>query len=447
MTAKIKTTKDTIVLDTSVILYNADSVFKFRGKDIVIPLVVLYEIDKFRSLDDEKGRNARKFIRSMNELRKKGDLSCGVPLFEEAHLGDISIQFTTDTNLLSEFPLDMSSNDDKILSVCLKLTKKDSKNAILVTKDISLTVKANLLGIGCLDYSDDQLIEDSSELYSGTAEVVVDSGSIDIMHSGGTLFLEDVDIYDCPPLHDNMGVTLMSSSNLAHTALAIYKDGQFKKLRYADKTVLNVSPRNREQAFALELLLDPEVRLVTLTGMAGTGKTLIAIAAALHQVYDQKTYKRLVISRPIQPLGKDLGYLPGDMYEKMDPWVGPVRDAMEFVFNGDSSKFDELRFLGVFDIEPLTYIRGRSLPQTLFILDEAQNLTRHEMKTIISRIGTDSKIILTGDVFQIDNHYLDTTNNGLTVVIEKFKEIGLAGHISFVKGQRSKLAYLAAEIL
>lgn len=449
-----KKPKDIIVVDTSVILHDSESIFKFRGYDIVIPLIVLDEVDKFRSLEDEKGRNARNFIRILNRFREKGDLNKGVPVFDKPSDGNIRVKFLKEYEGLSEFPLDMDKNDDKILAVCLRTIKdfpgyKSKPNVSLVTKDISLTVKAHVLGIGCIDYSEDRPVKNVSELYSGFTEIEVDSEIIDKVHSDGGILVEDfLAAEKISQLYENIGITLIDSSNSAHTALVIHKNGRLNKLKYADKPIFNgIGSKNREQSFALELLMDPDVKLITLTGAAGCGKTLLAIVCALKQVYDNKVYKRLIISRPIQPLGRDIGFTPGSVQEKLEPWLGPIKDSIEFIFNGDSDKYNQLMYTNAFDIEPLTYIRGRSLPNTLFILDEAQNLTRHEMKTIISRMGKNSKIILTGDVYQIDNHYLDSTNNGLTIVAEKFKEYDVAGHITLVRGQRSELATLATDLL
>ena len=450
--AKTKKINDIVVLDTSVILYDADCIFKFDKYNVVIPLTVLDEVDKFRSLEDETGRNARKFIRSVNELRKNGDLNKGVYLNDDK-TSYLSVKFAADFSCLAEYTLDMGKNDDKILAVCLDLLRSGQKysKVSLVTKDISMTVKAHVLGITILDYSDDKPINDSSELYSGIIEIPVDSFTIDAMYTKGTLSVEEcMANSSCFPdrIYENEGVILKSESNKNHTALAIFKGGKFHKLKYLNKKVNNVSARNMEQSFALEFLMDPDIKLVTLTGAAGCGKTLLSVACGLHLTGgNENPYSRFVVSRPIQPMGRDLGFLPGSALEKIEPYMGPIRDAVEFAFNGDMYKFEQLLDMGVLDIEPLTYIRGRSLPNTLFVLDEAQNLTRHEMKTIISRIGKGSKIVLTGDVYQIDNPYLDTTNNGLTIVLEKFKDSDLSAHVHLVKGQRSRLATMAANIL
>jgi len=442
--------RDIVVFDTSVILYDSNSIFGFDNQDIVIPLTVLDEVDKFRSLDNEVGRNARSFIRSLKKLMDgDGVLSNGVERLPSGE--QLTVRFLEFGELLDvERVLDLDKNDDLILAVCMEVIASVPELKVsLVTKDISLFAKANVLKINCLDYQVDSQLRDPSQLYTGTAELVVPSSFVDKVYDDGKVsFIELGPEYIAGlEAYENMGITLVSETNPSHTALCLHKNGEFCKLKYAKGTVCNVTPQNREQTLAFELMLDPEVKLVTLTGMAGTGKTLAAVACGVYMTTDLSQFDRIVISRPIQPLGKDLGYLPGDLYEKMEPWIGPIKDAVEFIFGGDRNKMRDLMQFGMLDIEPLTYIRGRSLPRTLFILDEAQNLTRHEMKTIITRIGKDSKIILTGDVFQIDNHYLDTVTNGLTCVVEKFKSNCLAGHVTLSRGQRSDLATLAADIL
>jgi PhoH-like ATPase len=442
--------RDIVVFDTSVILYDANSIFGFENHDIVIPLVVLDEVDKFRSLDSEVGRNARSFIRSLNTLiGSSGVLSEGVerlPSGERLKVKFLEFGELLDTNRV----LNLDKNDDKILAVCLEIISESTQSKVsLVTKDISLLAKANVLTIDCVDYQADSQVKDPSQLYTGLGELIVPGHMIDKLFTEGRFSFLDMDVDYTSELaaFENMGVTLVNESKPSHTALAVYKNGYFNKLAYSGKTVCNVKPQNREQMFAFELMFDPDVKLVTLTGPAGVGKTLLAVAAGIHMVADKNMYDKIVVSRPIQPLGKDIGYLPGTMEEKLDPWMGPIKDAAEFVFGGDRGRLADLMHFGVLEIEPLTYIRGRSLPRTLFIFDEAQNSTRHEMKTLISRIGKDSKIILSGDVFQIDNHYLDTSTNGLTCVAEKFKFSSLAGHVTMHRGQRSELATLAAEIL
>lgn len=443
------TAKKIAILDTSVLLHDANSIFGFDGYDIIIPFVALNEVDKFRSLDNEVGRNARGFIRSLNKLRGTGGkLAEGVQRKDSGE--KLFVKVTNYTSASEKDELDFKLNDDKILALCLELIAYREDDYKLVTKDISLMAKANVIGIPCEDYCADAQVSDLGSLFTGTLEVKVPGSLVDKFYQQQELDISD---YGRSPLsgmipdYNNTCITLIDEVNSSHTALAIYSGGKLRPFKYDGAAVSSVSPLNREQLFAFELLMDPDIPLVTITGPAGTGKTLAAIACGIHQTMHTSRYDRLLVSRPVQPLGKDIGFLPGDISEKMDPWMSPIRDAVEFVFGGDTAKYGEMRSFKWLEIEPLTYIRGRSLPRTLFILDEAQNLTRHEMKTIISRIGKDSKLVLTGDVFQIDNHYLDTITNGLTSVVEKFKPYAVAGHVTLTKGHRSKLATLAAEIL
>ena len=437
--------RDIIVLDTSVILYDAECITKFEGYDLVVPLIVLDEIDKFRKNDSQIGRNARRFIRNLKALKKKvnGDYAEGMERKETGEL--IRIHKLSNSAYLDGILLVKDKNDDKIIAVCLELAKLYPDRPVwLSTKDIALNVKASTLGIKDKDYYESVIIEDNSGLYSGTYEFDVESSVIDTIYARGKVPASMVG--ENLGVHSNAGVCLGSPHNRHGTAITVYKDDYFHLLSKNYQKAHNIRPKNREQSYAMELLFDPAVRLVSLTGSAGTGKTLCAIACALSQI-DSRVYDRLVISRPIQPLGNDLGFLPGDIDDKMGPWMGAIVDAVEFVFNGDRNKYNQLIDFGTLEIEPLTYIRGRSMPSTIFVLDESQNVSPHEMKTIITRIGKDSKIILTGDVFQIDNNYLDMTSNGLTYAIEKFKHHDIAGHVTFTKGQRSRLATLAAEIL
>ncbi len=343
--------------------------------------------------------------------------------------------------------LDLGKNDDKILSACFDIkSQHGDKKVSLISMDINLLVKASVFGLDSHYYSTDKPVKDTSCLYTGTKEVVVESGVIDEFYSVGSIPVDDI-ILEGELIYPNMCVTLVEESNQSKSALGIRKGRVIRVLKHSNKAISKVEPKNREQNFAIELIMDEGIKLVTLTGLAGSGKTLLSIACGIHLVMDRQKYDRLIISRPIQPMGKDIGFLPGTIEEKVDPWMAPLRDSVEFVFGGDRNKYAELCSFGYLQVEPLTYIRGRSIPRSLFILDEAQHLSKHEMKTIISRIGKDSKIILTGDIYQIDNPYLDSISNGLTCVVEKFKGYDIAGHVSLVKGQRSELATLAADIL
>lgn len=438
---KDKPTRDAVVVDTSVVLFDADSVFGFGGYDIVIPLVVLDEVDKFRSLDSEVGRNARRFIRHLKELGANNrSLSKGVDRLESGE--KLYVKFVGDRRLFDHsVHIDLRRNDDIILAVCLEMKQEAAgkHNVLLSTKDISLSVRANVLGIDTIEYRNDAGIKNVNELYTGIVTLDVDAGVIDELYSRGGV--------KCPAkgIYENSGIVLRSHGQ-EKSGLGIYKNGFIHRLRNTNKKISSIVPKNAEQEIAAELILDPSVQLLTLTGPAGTGKTLLAIAGGIQLAINNDLYDRVVVSRPVQPLGKDLGYLPGDVYDKMAPWIGPIKDAVEVVL-GDSTRFDDLLSFGKMDIEPLTYIRGRSIPRTFFILDESQNITQHEMKAIISRMGHGSKIVLTGDILQIDNHYLDPVTNGLTVVVETFKESYISGHVTLTKGQRSELATLAAEML
>lgn len=430
-------------LDTSVLLYSSQSIRSFGSKQVVIPYVVLDELDKFKTRDGEVGKNARQVARELDKLRKDGRLDEGVVITPRGGTLRIELGFQ---ECLSSY-LDLSRNDDRILNVCLGL-KQSGNEVVLVSKDINLKVRADVLGITAQDFNADKSVSSISDIYTGTRSIVVPDSVIDEFYDGEALLPEELGIEGVEP---NCYFTLTSEFDSGKSALA--KTGgplkPFVKLR-PTKNIWGISPRNREQQFAMDSLLDPNIPLVTLTGQAGTGKTLVAIACALHLVQDKSAYDRLIVSRPIQPMGKDIGYLPGSLQEKLDPWMGPIKDAVDFLTRGKAKSnnvYDHMVETGMLQVEPLTFIRGRSLPSTLFIIDEAQNLSRHEVKTIVSRMGENSKIILIGDVSQIDNPYLDPTSNGLSNVIERFKSSDLSSHITFTRGERSRLATVACEIL
>lgn len=447
---ELNTNRDLIVLDTSAILYSADCIFEFRNCDIIVPFVVLNEVDKFRKQDNDVGRNARKFIRFLKSLIGSGEnLQRGIQRLDTGEM--LFVKTTSDkckTKLLGGF--DTNRNDDKILALCFELESDAggyNKRIALITRDVALSVRANSIGLNCEDYSEDKPVQDQTNLYTGFLELVVSSMAIDQIYDIG--YLDKETNWNCfvDKMYENMCVCLIDETDRKKTALARYKNGSLCLLKYKGQPVCKIKPKNMEQMFAIDMLLDDDLKLVTLTGISGTGKTLLSVACAVKQAIDDGRFDKLIISRPIQPLGQDLGFLPGDVQEKMDPWMAPIKDSIEFVFGGDAAKYVELIDFGKLQIEPMTYIRGRSIPKCLFLLDEAQNLSRHEIKTVLTRIAENSKVVLTGDILQIDNNYLDTTNNGLTCVVEKFKDSHLAGHITLKRGQRSELATLAANIL
>lgn len=435
-------TPKTFVLDTSVLLYSSSSLRSFGDNDVVLPYVVLEELDKFKSRDGEVGANARQVARELNRVRKLGPINEGVPINESGGFLRVELNF----HGAESQHLKVENNDDRIINVCLGLVQQ-GKQVILVTKDVNLAVRADVLGVAAQDFDTDRTVSAVADMYTGTTTLSVPDEVIDDFFSGKSIYPEDVGA----ELHHNHYLTLRSNTDPGKTALA-RAHGISKPLTRLRgvRGAWGVKSRNREQQFAIDALLDPSICLVSLTGAAGTGKTLCSLACALQQVQEDGTYDRLVVSRPVQPLGKDIGFLPGDANEKMAPWMGPIKDSLEFLMRGkDKSRniYEEMVGMKMLEVEPLAYIRGRSMPNTIFILDEAQDLTRPEIKTIVSRMGEGSKLVLIGDVLQISNPYLDSTNNGLSNVVEKFKSYHFAAHVTLSKGERSELATVASDIL
>jgi PhoH-like ATPase len=437
--------RKTYILDTNVLLHDPQALFRFEDNNLIIPMTVIEEIDRFKKELSETGRNAREFSRIMDALRAKAKLIDGVVLETG---GQLRVDLYTEEHLKCLPPeLRIDRGDNRILAVALDVKAHSEWPVVFVTKDTNLRIKADAVGLTAQDYESDKVsLED---LYSGTAEVLLPRQDIDRFYSQGFLPIETEFL-------PNQCLTLMDEANPSHTALARYNRAlrqAMPLLRAPKEGLWGVHPRNREQQFAFDLLLNEDIQLLTLVGKAGTGKTLLAIAAGLHKSADEGQYSRLLVSRPIFPLGRDLGFLPGDIEEKLSPWMQPIFDNVELLLGAveEGSKrkrgYKELVDLGILEIEPLTYIRGRSIPKQYMIVDEAQNLTPHEIKTIITRAGEGTKIILTGDPYQIDNPYIDSASNGLTYVVEKFKGESIAGHVTLSKGERSCLAELAANLL
>ncbi|MGK7905825.1 MAG: PhoH family protein [Synechococcus sp.] len=438
--------KKAYVLDTNVLLHDPLSLHQFQENDIVLPITIVEELDRFKKQASNIGRNARLVSRILDEMRAKGHLIEGIDL---GRGGQLRVALSNPDILKSLPPeLEGDKDDNAILAVALDLKAACQCPVVLVSKDTNLRIKADALGLDAEDYETDKV--DVDELYAGTNEISVDANVINALYLEGKTTL---------PNHypANQALTLVDSSNPSHTALAIATgNGCATRLDAMGTSVSRIRPRNREQKLAFELLLRPAIQLVTLVGKAGTGKTLLAIAAGLHQVADNKEYTRLLIARPVVPMGSDIGYLPGDITEKLAPWMQPLYDNFDLIFGTQDSVdkpghwkhgHEELTERGLLQIEPLTYIRGRTIPKQYLIVDEAQNLTPHEVKTILTRAGEGTKIVLTGDLEQIDNPYVDAASNGLTYVIEKFREEPLAGHILLKKGERSELAERAAVLL
>ncbi len=436
----------TFVLDTNVLLYDPQALFKFEENNIIVPITVVEEIDRFKKDMNETGRNARQISRLLDELRKQNSLSDGIHLESG---GTLRVEIYEE-KVLKRLPpeLRVDRGDNRILAVAVDLQEKDpAQSVILVTKDTNLRIKADALGLVAEDYESDKV--DIDTLFSGVAEMDAGAEVIDRFYGQGWLDLETKFIA-------NQFITLKDPVNPSHTAIGKYNAEQNKLFpikKEGKDGIWSIHPRNREQAFAIDILLDDNIKLVTLVGKAGTGKTLLAIAAGLQKTAEENIYTRLLVSRPVFPMGRDLGFLPGDIEEKLTPWMQPIFDNVELLLTGHegekrhSKGYKELMAMGILDIEPLTYIRGRSIPNQYMIVDEAQNLTPHEIKTIITRAGEGTKIVLTGDPYQIDNPYVDASSNGLTYVVERFKEQTIAGHVTMTKGERSDLAELAANLL
>lgn len=430
------------VLDTNVLLHDARALFAFADNNVVIPIYVLEEIDTFKKDQSELGRNARQIARLLDEYRSvHGGLSHAQKLENGG-----TVRVALSKNPIKNPSYDSRSMDQRILELAIEVRDAEPKTqTVMVTKDVNMRIRGDALGLITADYEPERISVD--ELYPGNRELLVPSNVIDEFFKDGSV------VVDAPGLHANEFLTLKDEagkSALTRWDKGLGKAVPVKKLR---EGVWGIKPRNREQHFALDLLLNEDIKLVTLVGKAGTGKTLLAIAAGLQKVTEEQQFAKLLVSRPIFPLGRDIGYLPGDIEEKLNPWMQPIYDNLELLLGlnktdkKDGRSYAELVDLGFVEIEPLTYIRGRSLPNVYMIVDEAQNLTPHEIKTIITRAGEGTKIILTGDPYQIDHPYLDSSNNGLTTVAERFKQEAIAGHVILTKGERSPLAELATQIL
>lgn len=438
--------KKLYVLDTNVLLYDPQALTRFEDNSIIIPITVIEEIDRFKKDMNETGRNARQFSRLMDAYRKVGSLSKGVAL---ENGGTLRIEIYEE-NVMKRLPPELREQrgDNRILAVAVDLMESEpTVPVILVTKDTNLRIKADALGLAAQDYESDKVAID--DLFTGVATFEVQAEIIDRFYSQGWLELD-------ARMLPNQFVTLTELGNHSHSAIGRFDhtSGRVVPLQGVGKEgVWSLFPRNREQSFALDALLDDNVKLVTLVGKAGTGKTLLAIAAGLQKTAEENVYNRLLVSRPVFPMGRDLGFLPGDIEEKLSPWMQPIFDNVELLLSGHegekrhSKGYKELMAMGILEIEPLTYIRGRSIPNQYMIVDEAQNLTPHEIKTIVTRAGEGTKIILTGDPYQIDNPYVDAESNGLTYVVERLKEQNISGHVTMTKGERSELAELAANLL
>ena len=457
--------KKTYVLDTNVLLSDPRCLHNFQDNDLIVPILVLEELDRHKGRSDEVGRNGREVSRELDRLGETSSLKEGVPL-----PGGGTLRVLSSPNGYSELlPPELvkgSSVDNMIIGFVMKLMK-DTENVILVSKDINVRVKCYALGIPAQDYLSIRVSDSVDSLYTGVKVVHVPDSLVDDYYMGGLYKAADVMSEKSFPNQILVLKSVDEEGNTIKSALSrVMSDGSLKPLQKFD-SIFGIRPRNKEQSFSLELLMDPSIKFLTLTGRAGCGKTLLALAAGLEQLESigaEKTYQKLIVSRPIQPVGRDIGFLPGTLEEKMEPWLAPIRDNLEFLLGSGNKKakkkkaedsnggfrdpyLDLMQQKGLIELEAISFIRGRSIPNAFMIIDEAQNLSMHELKTIVTRAGENTKIILTGDIEQIDNVHVDTFTNGLTYAVEKFKEYDLSGHVTLLKGERSALATLGSQIL
>jgi PhoH-like ATPase len=443
----------TFVIDTNVLLYDPRALFVFKEHDLVIPMTVIEEVDRFKKDVNETGRNARTISRHLDELREKGSLRDGVAL---PGGGILRVDFATHG---PDLPITWGpeTNDNRILRSVLRLHRDLGGNVAFITRDTNMRLKCDAMGVPAEDYENAHLPVD--EHYTGVTERDVPAELVESLYAEGHVSGEGIE-----GLLPQQFVILKADSNPNQTAM-VRVDSRNNRLKLVGRHregVWGIFARNKEQLFALDLLLDDSVQLVTLNGVAGTGKTLLALACGLRRVADDRTFRRLLVSRPIFPLGRDIGFLPGDVEQKLNPWMKPIFDNLEYLLstrhevgggkngrsnNGSEPSFQMLLDTKIIEVEPLTYIRGRSIAKQFLIVDEAQNLTPHEAKTVLTRAGEGTKVIFTGDPYQIDNPYVDTLSNGLTYVVERFKSSPIAGHVTLKKGERSELAELAAALL
>jgi PhoH-like ATPase len=434
------------VLDTSVILYNHNAIYSFEDNDIAIPITVLEELDNFKKGNDTKNFEAREFIRIMDRLSANHSLTNWIEIDHQGAGCIRVIMNENDSPLDARAIFDGNKPDHRILNAAMVIQEEHPlRPVILVTKDINLRLKAKSLDIQAEDYETGK-IQDVESLYPGKSTVEgVDKGVIDKLYSDGLIDPSDIGLENPIPNH----YFILKNGN--SSALAYFNPVLGKIERVEKSQAYKITPRNAEQVFALHAIRNPRVKLVTLQGVAGTGKTLLALAGALDQ---KKNYKQIYLARPIVPLSnKDIGYLPGDIKDKLSPYMEPLYDNLKFIQNQYSESDRE--FKKITDaleseklvITPLAYIRGRSISNVFFIVDEAQNLTPHEVKTIITRAGENTKIIFTGDIYQIDTPYLDAQSNGLSYLIDKIKHHQIYAHVRLEKGERSELANLANDLL
>lgn len=461
--------KKTYVLDTNVLLSDPNSIFSFQEHDLIVPMAVLEELDHHKSRPDEVGQHARQVSRTLDDMRAGGkSLVKGAPLPGGGLLRIVSI----DKGVLKDMPTELQIDKIDNLIIAFMLSLKGTENT-LVSKDINVRIKCDSLGIRCEDYLKMRVASDPQKFYRGVEVIELPEADVDHFYKVGRLDLS-IELIKERHLCPNQIVVIkhVVCGQTVKSAITKYP-GDNDALVPVTKidSAFGLKPRNKEQIFSLDLLFDPEIKLLTLVGPSGTGKTLLAVAAGLEQLKGlgaKPVYEKLIVTRPVQPVGKEIGFLPGTLEEKMEPWIAPIRDNLNFLVNGkqrpgraqkgstdkagkpqndDGMYLSLLQERGLIEIEAITFIRGRSIPNAMIIIDEAQNLSMHELKTIITRVGEGTKIVLTGDIEQIDNVHVDAYTNGLTCAVERFKDYPIAGHVTLLKGERSALATLASQIL
>lgn len=427
------------ILDTSVLVYDPRAFTSFVGNDVIIPINVLDELDKLKTFPNEAGKNARAVIRALDALCTKGEIHKGIQIEND-------ILLRIDTSYQNTDMIGTSTYVDNKILACACTFKDKPTTAILVSKDINLRIRARAFNLKAEDYEKDKI--PVKDLYEGFQEIVSEEIGLLLDEK------EELDICFYDELKDLYPNECVNFVDKHGNGMSIGRRIGNKIKLIQDRNPWGLELRNKEQAFAVDMLCDPKLPLVSLMGFAGTGKTLVAVATGLEMVLGKKAFDKLIIYRPIQPMGNDIGFLPGEIQDKLDPWMAPIKDSMEFLFASKNKKSggnwaDKLspQYADKIEMCALTYIRGRSIANSFIILDEAQNLSKEEIKTILTRASSGTKIVLTGDISQIDNSNLDATNNGLSYIIEKFKTSELAGNVTFSKGERSALATLASEIL
>lgn len=428
------------VLDANILLHDPASIFNFADNTVVIPVGVIEEIDRFKKEMTDRGYNARSVTRKLDALRGQQNFTTGVDL---PNGGTLKV-FCSSGQAVAD---SRGDGDLEVLRVARELQDAEPETpTIIVTKDVNLRIRADVAGLHTEDYETDRV--QLADLETGEVELTVEPQLLEDLKANGEIPLPG------GPRDPNAYVLLHADGNRKASALArVDQDGErLVALKTPKNGLCGIRPRNKEQYYAIDAMLQEHIQLVTLMGKAGTGKTLLAIAAAMHATLHAKLYRGVLVGRPIVPLGRDMGYLPGDIERKLDPWMKPIADTMDFLFDAGGpirEHHDSASLLssGLIEIQPLTYIRGRSISNRFVVIDEAQNLTPLEVKTIITRIGEDAKVVLTGDPYQIDNPYVDANSNGFTFLVNRFHTRQLAAHVVFRKGERSPLAELAADLL